>query len=91
MTSKIARQCSVGNWGVPSWKCATAESKSGCGVGADLSWHGRYVLYGSADGRQAIVDSATRTVTDLVPLSRGLPAESPNERAAVEWASSFGG
>ena len=64
---------------------------SGCGVGAGLSWHGRYVLYGSADGRQAIVDSATRTVTDLVPLSRGLPAESPDERAAVEWASSFGG
>ena len=63
----------------------------GCAVGAGLSWHGRYVLYSSADGRQAIVDSAERTVTDLGPLARRLPAKSRAERASVEWASSFGG
>jgi hypothetical protein len=59
---------------------------SGCAVGANLSWHGRFLLYVSTDGRRAIVDTATRAVIDLTRLAVALPGE----RASIAWASDFG-
>ena len=59
---------------------------SGCAVGANLSWSGRFLLYVSTDGRRAIVDTATRAVTELTRLAVALPGE----RASLAWASDFG-
>jgi len=58
---------------------------SGCAVGSNLSWSGRFLLYVSTDGRRAIVDTATRAVTDLTRLALALPGE----RASIAWASDF--
>ena len=57
--------------------------RTGCAVGANLSWRGRFQLYVSTDGRRAIVDTATRTVTDLTMLTDAL------QRASLAWASDF--
>lgn len=62
---------------------------SGCAVGANLSWHGRYVLYTSFDRHEAVVDTATRRLTDLRRLARALPTRSSIELASAAWASDF--
>jgi hypothetical protein len=56
---------------------------TGCAVGANLFWRGRFLLYVSTDGRRVIVDTVTRAVTDLTKLTDAL------QRASVAWASDF--
>jgi hypothetical protein len=60
---------------------------SGCAVGANLSWNGRFLLYVSTDGHRAIVDTATHVVTDLTKLAVALPRRSAGEQASFAWAS----
>jgi hypothetical protein len=62
---------------------------SGCAVGADMSWHGRFLLYSSADGRRALLDTVSGRVLDLGSLADALPRLSPGERADIFWASDF--
>jgi hypothetical protein len=62
---------------------------SGCAVGANLSWRGRYLLYSSTDGHRAIADTATRGIIDLTRLAAALPRRSAAERASLAWASDF--
>jgi hypothetical protein len=62
---------------------------SGCAVGANLGWKGRFLLYVSTDGHRALVDAATRTVTDLTKLATALPRRSAGEQASFAWASEF--
>jgi hypothetical protein len=62
---------------------------SGCAVGANLFWSGRFLLYVSTDGRRAIVDTVTRAVTDLTKLAAALPRRSAGERASLAWAGDF--
>jgi hypothetical protein len=64
---------------------------SGCAVGANLFWRGHFLLYSSTDGHRAIVDTATRAVTDLTSLAAALPHRSAAERASLAWASDFRG
>jgi hypothetical protein len=63
---------------------------SGCAVGANMSWHGRFLLYSSADGQRAIIDSQSGRRLDLTKLA-GLPRLAPAERASAYWASDFPG
>ena len=63
---------------------------SGCAVGANLSWHGRFLLYSSTDGHQAVVDTATGGVTDLSGLATLLPRLSVAEHASPAWTSDLG-
>jgi hypothetical protein len=62
---------------------------SGCAVGANLSWHGRNLLYSSSDGTLAIVNTRTASATDLTPLARRLPHRAAAERALAGWRSEF--
>jgi hypothetical protein len=59
---------------------------SGCAAGANIFWHGRFLLYSSADGQRAILDSRGGTV-ELTRLAAALPGRSPGERADTFWAS----
>jgi len=59
-------------------------------VGANLSWHGRFLLYSSTDGYQAVVDTATGGVTDLSRLATLLPRLSVAEHASPAWTSDLG-
>jgi quercetin dioxygenase-like cupin family protein len=54
---------------------------SGCAVGANLNWHGPYLLYSSFDRQRAIVDTRSGHLVDLRPLARALPRRSRNELA----------
>ncbi len=60
---------------------------SGCAVGAGMSWHGRFLLYSSADGQRAIIDSESGRRLDLTSLASTLPRYAPAERARAYWAS----
>jgi hypothetical protein len=42
---------------------------SGCAVGANLTWHGRFLLYNSTDGRKAVLDTLNRRAFDLTRLA----------------------
>jgi hypothetical protein len=59
---------------------------SGCAVGGSMGWHGHFILYSSADGQRAILDSRSGTVVDLAKLARTLPRLAP---ANAYWASEF--
>lgn len=60
---------------------------SGCAVGAGMSWHGRFLLYSSADGQRAIIDSESGRRLNLTSLASPLPRYAPAERARAYWAS----
>ena len=62
---------------------------SGCAVGANLNWHGRFLLYSSTDGRRAVFDTADQRAVDLTRLARLLPHRSQEESARVSWRSDF--
>jgi len=62
---------------------------SGCAVGANMTWHGRSLLYSSADGQRAIIDTGSGRVLDLGKLARALPALSSGEQANPYWRSDF--
>jgi hypothetical protein len=63
--------------------------ESGCWTGASLHWHGRFLLYSSADGDIAVLDSRDGTATSLTSLGRALPRGGPAGRASAYWASDF--
>ena len=63
----------------------------GCATGATLRWHGRQLLYGSADGQLAVIDTATGRRHDLESLGRALPRRWPADRPMVAWLSDFRG
>ena len=61
---------------------------TGCAVGAGLSWHGRYFLYGSSDGALAVLDSRTGRTRDLAGLAHRLPHRGiAVEEASAAWLS----
>lgn len=62
---------------------------SGCAVGANLTWNGSSLLYSSSDGTLAILNTSTRTSTDLTTLAKTLPRRSAPERALAGWRSDF--
>lgn len=62
---------------------------SGCAVGANLSWHGTSLLYGSTDGTLTVLDTGTRTATNLAALGATLPHRSAGERVLAAWRSDF--
>ena len=62
---------------------------SGCGVGANLNWHGRFLLYSSTDGRNVVLDTADGRAVDLTRLARVLPHRSEGKTARVLWRSDF--
>jgi hypothetical protein len=62
---------------------------SGCAVGAGLSWHGRFLLYTSTDGRSVVLDTTSGHAVDLTRVARLLPRRSVGELARVLWRSDF--
>lgn len=45
----------------------------GCGVGANLSWHGQFLLYGRTGNTLAVINTTTSQVKVLTRLIRRLP------------------
>jgi hypothetical protein len=62
---------------------------SGCAVGANLRWHGHWLLYTSYDGHIDAIDTTSAIVRDLTPLAKTLAHHSANEGAGAAWASDF--
>jgi hypothetical protein len=60
---------------------------SGCVVGAGIDWSGRYLLYSSADGQQAVLDSRGSRPISLVPLLHRLPQGGRSQIYNVYWRS----
>ena len=58
----------------------------GCGVGANFSWSGRFLLYSSTEGNAAVADVRRQQPILLTRLLRALPSR-PEERPSVFWAS----
>ena len=54
-----------------------------------MTWHGRSLLYSSADGQRAIIDTGSGRVLDLGKLARALSALSSGEQANAYWRSDF--
>lgn len=61
--------------------------RSGCASGARLTWHRRFLLYSSLDGKLTVLDTQRRGVQDLGRFARTLPRLGPNERADAFWLS----
>jgi len=61
----------------------------GCASGASMHWHGRHLLYGSADGQLAIIDGVSGRRRDLSRFAEALPRRSSSERAQAAWASDY--
>jgi hypothetical protein len=63
---------------------------AGCGVGASMFWHGRFLLYSTLAGQRRIFDSSRHEAAiRLDPLVRALPHRRFGERGEVYWASDF--
>ena len=62
---------------------------SGCAVGANLSWSGRFLLYDSYDGALAVLDSRGGRARDLGRLAQALPRRLRVERASAAWAANY--
>jgi hypothetical protein len=58
---------------------------TGCAFGANLEWHRSLLLYSSADGRRAILDTATGRVTNLTALARALPGSLADVGLAADF------
>lgn len=58
---------------------------SGCAVGANLTWHERFLLYSSTDGRKAVLDTATHRAIDLTRVARLLPHRNLGETPNISW------
>lgn len=61
--------------------------QSGCAVGAGMEWHGRYLLYSSTDGHQAVLDTRGGRQTSLMPLLARLPQRGRSQTYNVYWRS----
>jgi hypothetical protein len=62
----------------------------GCGVGANMRWHDRHLLYSSPDGQVAIIDAAGKR-GDLTQLAKALPRRARTERPVVAWRADYAG
>ena len=62
---------------------------SGCVVGAGMTWHGRYLLYSSTDGRQAVLDTGGRRQISLMSLLERIPQRGRSQTYNVFWRSDF--
>ncbi len=58
---------------------------SGCAVGANMEWHGRYLLYSSADGQRAVLDTSTGRRISLMHLLHGIPQRGRSQVYDVFW------
>jgi hypothetical protein len=63
---------------------------SGCAVGASMGWHGPFLLYSSADGQRAVVDTRTGRRISLRPLLRRIPQRGRSQVEDVYWRGDFG-
>lgn len=59
--------------------------QSGCVVGAGMEWSGRYLLYSSTDGEQAVLDTRKGRQISLMPLLNQLPQRGRNQTYNVYW------
>lgn len=62
---------------------------TGCGVGVNLRWLGRFLLYSSTNGQPTILDSGGGSARSLGRVAALLPRRAPGERASAAWASEF--
>lgn len=53
-----------------------------CGHGAELSWHGHWLLYSTGEGNTALIDWVSGRSIELTPLVRRLPGLGGNLRVA---------
>ncbi len=63
---------------------------SGCVVSAGMEWHGRYLLYSSTDGHQALLDTRGGRQISLRPLLHRMPQRGRSQTYNVNWRSDFG-
>jgi hypothetical protein len=63
---------------------------SGCVVGAGMEWHGRYLLYSSTDGEQALLDTRGGRQISLMSLLRRIPQRGRSQTYNVFWRSDLG-
>jgi hypothetical protein len=65
-----------------------------CERGADLAWHGRWLLYSASEGNVVVLDSrGRRRALDLTRTVLGLPGSGGGEGHAnvtASWAAGFG-
>lgn len=61
----------------------------GCWSGGSMRWHGRQLLYTSADGQVALIDTTSRRRRDLSRFAESLPGSHRLEQPVVGWASDF--
>ena len=52
-----------------------------CGHGADLSWHGHWLLYATGEGNSALIDTRGDRAIELTPAVRRLPGFSGVEES----------
>lgn len=62
---------------------------SGCAVGASMEWHGSYLLYSSADGQRAVLDTRTGRQITLMHLLHRIPQRGRSQVYDVFWRSDF--
>ena len=62
---------------------------SGCAVGASMEWHGRYLLYSSADGQRAVLDTKTGRRIRLMQLLNRIPQRGRSQVYDVFWRSNL--
>ena len=60
---------------------------SGCAVGAGIEWHGRYLLYDSTDGHQAVLDTQGRRQISLTRFIHQVPQRGRSQAYNVYWRS----
>lgn len=59
---------------------------AGCAPGANLTWHGRFVLYDAYEGGLAVLDTLRGGGRDLTALARSL-SRRQNDTVSAYWAS----
>jgi hypothetical protein len=60
---------------------------SGCVVSAGMEWHGRFLLYSSTDGRQAVLDTRGGAQISLMHLLHRIPQRGRSRTYNVYWRS----
>jgi hypothetical protein len=62
---------------------------SGCAVGAGMEWHGRYLLYSSTDGQQAVLDTRGGRPVSLMAFLHRIPHRGRSRTYNVFWRNDF--
>jgi hypothetical protein len=52
-----------------------------------MAWHGRYLLYSSTDGQQAVLDARGGRQISLMPLLHRIPQRGRSQTYNVYWLS----